>query len=223
MRWVDRGPEPAGVSGYARQFTQGWIDHYSQGRGQPPSDSYWREFLATLGGRTNNICWYCERQCQLDSENVGRSPTVDHFRPRSIFPHLVYSWENWVFSCHRCNVDSKQDKWPDTGYVEPCAEVSDERPENYFDYDANTGEIVPRKGLSTTARGKSSNTIDDLGLNLLDVIYYRLDWTRRFTNDLLRLPATEQLALIDLFVEQPVEYAGVTGMVVEQLRKAGSI
>lgn len=34
-------------------------------------------------------------------------------------------------------------------------------------------------------------------------------------------PASYQPAFIAEFTEQPVEYAGVTGMMVEQLRQAG--
>ena len=199
------------------------MDYFENGVGGRPNDHYWTQYRQNLGSRTNNICWYCERQCYSEIESGRHNPTIDHFRPISGFPRMVYEWSNWVFSCQRCNGDNKKDNWPETGYVDPCAVDEADRPERYFDYDAATGEIIPRDGLSATARSKSSNTIDDLGMNLLDLKYYRLEWTRRFTNDLLMLPASEQLALIDLFVEQPAEYAGITGMVVEQLRRAGSI
>ena len=139
MQWVDRGPEPSGVAGYARQFTQGWVDYFQNRVGeQSPADSHWREFRPALGSRTNNICWYCERQCDTRAESGGRSPTVDHFRPRSRFPQLAYEWSNWVFSCYACNVENKGDRWPDSGFVDPCAAVVEERPEQYFDYDAET-------------------------------------------------------------------------------------
>ena len=62
MRWIDRGPEPPGVDGYARQFTQGWVNYFGDNVGGRPTDSYWREFRAELGSRSANICWYCERQ-----------------------------------------------------------------------------------------------------------------------------------------------------------------
>ncbi|MCE2499800.1 MAG: hypothetical protein J4G13_02930 [Dehalococcoidia bacterium] len=64
MRWIDRGPEPDGVAGYARQFTPGWVDYFQGGIGGRPTDSYWREFREVLGSRSGNICWYCERRCQ---------------------------------------------------------------------------------------------------------------------------------------------------------------
>ena len=84
MLWIDRGPEPSTVAGYARQFTAGWVEHYRQNRGQAPPDSFWREYRPALGAQSNNECWYCGRQCNAA---VGeKSPTVDHFRPRSKFP-----------------------------------------------------------------------------------------------------------------------------------------
>ena len=95
MRWVDRGPEPIGVAGYALQFTQGWIRYFRNREGGRPTDHYWGEFRPILESRTDNICWYCERRCDAGAEYGGRTPTVDHFRPRNRFPELTYEWPNW--------------------------------------------------------------------------------------------------------------------------------
>ena len=216
MRWVDRGPEPGGVAGYAGRFTQGWIDYFENRVGWRPEDFYWREFRQTLGSRSKNICWYCERQCYVNAESGDRSPTVDHFRPLRRFPVLAYDWSNWIFSCRRCNVENKEDRWPETGYVDPCAAVVAERPEHYLDYDAVTGEIIPKDGLAGDDRLKAVRTINDLGLNKLDVRSNRFYHTRRFIRDLLALPVEDRQDFITFFTEQPVEYAGVTRMVVER-------
>ena len=223
MRWVERGPEPGGVAGYARQFTQGWVDYFQSGAGGRRSDSYWREFRPLLGSTTGDICWYCERKCYVSGEYGGRAPTVDHFRPISLFPQLAYQWSNWIFSCRRCNGDNKGDSWPESGYVDPCASDVTERPDRYFDYDALTGELIAKAGLSGTARQKALDTINDLGLNELDVRFYRLDWTRVFLTDLLSFPVSDRQAFIELFTVESVEYAGATGMVVQQLRRDGQI
>ena len=223
MRWVDRGPEPSGVAGYARQFTQGWIDYFQKSIGERPTDFLWGAFRPTLGSRTNNICWYCERQCYANAESGGRAPTVDHFQPISSFPQLAYEWSNWVFSCQRCNVDNKGDNWPGSGYVDPCARSVAERPEQYFDYDVDTGELIPKDRLSDLSRRRARNTINDLGLNQVDVRFWRIDWTRRFLADLWLLPRMDRRAFTELFTQQPVEYAGVTAMLVEQLRGEGLI
>lgn len=221
MRWVDRGPKPEAVADYARRFTPGWVEYFQNRVGGRPDDSGWREFRSTLGRQSNNICWYCEQRCAAAADAGGRAATVDHFRPISKFPRLAYAWSNWVFSCYRCNSENKQDSWPETGYVDPCAAAVAERPEQYFDYDADTGAIIPRNDISDLARRKARHTIDDLGLNKLDLRFYRLDWTRRFREDLLSLPAAERGAFVVQFVGRAVEYAGVTGMMVEQLRREG--
>ena len=122
-----------------------------------------------------------------------------------------------------CNGENKKDKWPESGYVDPCAIDITERPEQYFDYDADTGEIVPKNSLSGTARWKASNTINDLGLNRLDVRFFRFEWTRKLREDLLLLPIVDRQALVEYINQQPVEYAGVTELLIEQLRRDGHI
>ncbi len=218
MRWIDRGPEPGGVQGYARQFTQGWVEYFQEGVGERPNDSHWREFRELLGSRSGNTCWYCERRCQRDADEIGRAPTVDHFRPLSRYPELAYRWSNWIFSCRRCNGENKQDKWPASGYVDPGAADEQERPERYFDYDAETGEIIPMPGLSAEAHERALRTIDDLGLNKLDVRYYRLDWTRRFVADWKALPNADRSDFADFSTRSGFEFVGATSMVVQQLR-----
>ena len=218
MRWIDRGPEPSGVQGYARQFTPGWVEYFRDRVGERPGDSHWREFRELLGGRSGNICWYCERRCLRDADEAGRAPTVDHFRPLSRYPELAYAWSNWIFSCRRCNGENKQDKWPASGYVDPSAADAQDRPERHFDYDADTGEIIPMPGLSSEARERVLRTIDDLGLNKVDVRFYRLDWTRRFIADWRALPISDRTAFAEFSTRTGLEFVGATLMVLQQLR-----
>ena len=149
MRWIDRGPEPDGVAGYARQFTPGWVAYFRHNTGGRPTDSYWRQYRADLGHLSNGNCWYCERRCALaPPAEAPLAATVDHFKPLRRFPELAYAWSNWIFSCQRCNGENKQDKWPAAGYVDPAAADESDSPERYFDYDLDSGHIVPRTDLS---------------------------------------------------------------------------
>ena len=223
MRWVDRGPEPAGVAGYDRQFTQGWTDHYGQRRGQPPSDSFWQEFRPLLGSRSNNICWYCERKCPNDEEVGGLAPTVDHFRPRSLFPELVYAWCNWVFSCRRCNEEEKRNKWPEGGFIDPCAAEISDRPESSFDYDFLTGDLIPLSGLPNNMRRKVWDTIDELGLNKLDIKIHRMEHVQNFLNGVLGRPLGERQTFVESCMINPAEHLGSIAMIAKQLQARGDI
>ena len=223
MQWIDRGPEPDGVRDYERRFTQGWVRYFQDRVGDRPTDSRWREFRGLLGSRSGNVCWYCERRCLLETEDGGKAPTVDHFRPVSRFPELTYRWSNWIFSCRRCNGDYKGDKWPALGYVDPSECYAWSRPDQYFDYDASTGEIIPKSGLPTEARMRALQTIEEFGLNKLDVRFYRLDWTRRFVEDWGTLSIGDRLAFAQYATRTGVEFAGATLMVIRQLQASEGV
>lgn len=219
MRWIERGPEPSGVQEYARKFTQGWIEYFRDRVGRRPDDSHWREFRGDLGDRSSGNCWYCERRCIFDADEGSRAPTVDHFRPLNRFPELAYRWSNWIFSCHRCNHDYKGGEWPDLGYVDPGAADERDRPERFLDYDTATGEIIPTLGLSFEDRKRAQRTIDDLGLNKLDVRFYRVDWIRRFIKDWQALPTRDRPAFVKFATRTGQEFVGATLMAIQQQRE----
>ena len=155
MHWVDRGPEPDRLARIRDQFTPRWVRFYGSGVGDKPSDSRWRDFSGDLADAFHGLCAYCEGPCRGE---------VDHFRPKSRYPDLVYSWSNWLFACHDCN-HAKGEKWPPRGYVDPCAKSPRAHPEHFFNFDLLTGEILPKEGLSRARRRKAQSTIDDLRLN----------------------------------------------------------
>lgn len=223
MRWVDRGAEPAGVENYRQLYTQAWVDHFKNNMGQlgPDAVTRWGDFREELSLRFSDKCGYCEMRCNA-AEGPSKAPTVDHFRPRSKFPELTYVWSNWVFACFRCN-DTKANLWPDSGYIDPCAVPLDERPEVYLDVDDRTGEVVVKSGLSEEGKRKAQSTIDDIGLNLLDLRYSRIGWIRQFQATLEVLPISERQAFIDFSIGPEQEFAGIVGMVVEHLRRRGDL
>ena len=209
------------MDGYARKFTPGWVDYFRRNIGGRPTDSFWREFRSTLGTRTAEICWYCERQCERPSEVSSRAATVDHFKPLSRFPELAYQWTNWIFSCKRCNEENKQDRWPALGYVDPCADDERQRPERHLDYDILTGEIIPHPALRGDERRKAEATIADLGLNLIDVRFYRFHAIQAFTASVQALPDEDQRAFVEFAFARPMEYVGSAQKASAQLWAAG--
>ena len=166
MHWVDRGPEPADLEAIRTHYTPRWVSHYSEESGVKPTDSHWRDFHSDLSRAFSGLCAYCEERDNGE---------IDHFRPKSRFPELVYAWSNWVFSCHSCN-QAKGDGWPLSGYVDPCSDSVQDRPENFFRFDTGTGEILPRLELSSDRKDKAQETIDDLCLNRGHHLRERLEW-----------------------------------------------
>lgn len=223
MRWVDRGPEPPGVAGYAGQFTQGWVNHFVHDSGGRPTDAYWGQFRPQLRLGFSAKCGYCERRCDSESRSGDRPETVDHFRPLNRFPQLAYEWTNWVFSCRSCNNDFKKDKWPDTGYVDPCAPDVSERPEQYFDCDRLTGELTVNGGLTGLQHRRGRNTRDDLGLNRVDLRKERLALITRFKQNLLEFSPADRRAFAEFMMGPEVEFCGIIRMIVAQLRQSGVI
>ena len=216
MRWIDRGPEPPTLQEYAHHFTKDWVEYYRNRTGQEP-DPHWSDFRDLLARCSGNVCWYCERRCERDKDDGGKAPTVDHFRPLNRFPELAYDWSNWIFSCLRCNGGYKRDSWPASGYVDPAAENQHERPEYHFEYDADTGDIIPRAGLKSEARDKALQTIKDLRLNRLDVRRFRMDWTRQFIDTWQSLPIDERSAFVEFATQPGYEFAGATLMAIRAL------
>ncbi len=164
MHWVDRGPEPGSLAGIRGTYTPRWIEYYGNRLGGRPTDSRWRNFIDELRQAFAGICGYCE---EFDKGEV------DHFRPKSTFPDLVYEWSNWIFACHTCN-QAKSDKWPTEGYIDPCAESESNRPENYFTFNTRNGAIVPLRDLDTGTFEKAQQMISDLKLNDMHHIVGRL-------------------------------------------------
>lgn len=166
MHCVDRGQEPEGLQPVRSHYTPRWVEHYRNGTGSKPSDSRWRDFHDDLGGVFFGLCAYCEESCRGE---------IEHFRPKSRFPQLVYDWSNWVFACHDCN-HAKSERWPPRWYVDPCARSRSALPEQFFTFDSLTGEVIPRESLSPVRRKKAMQMIDDLRLNDLHHLRKRRTW-----------------------------------------------
>ena len=166
MHHVERGPEPEALDAIAAQYTARWIRFYRDRAGRKPRDSAWRKFVGDLSQSFNGLCAYCETRC------LGQ---VDHFRPKSVYPELVYRWSNWMFSCSACN-SAKSNKLPPGGYVNPCSKFWFGHPERYFTFDTKTGRIGPRRELKQGSKIKAQNTIDYLRLNDPHHMVNRLEW-----------------------------------------------
>ena len=202
MHWVDRGPEPSGLAPVRNRYTQRWVDHYEHSIGSRPTDSHWRRFHPDLERVFFGICAYCEGYTRGE---------VDHFRPKSKFPHLVYSWANWLFACHDCN-RAKSDSWPATGFVNPCATSESDRPEHFFTFDTQTGLIKPHESLSSQRREMAAETIRALKLNDSHHLKNRVHWLALFSVAMPKSPAELTADVTDLlahFASREIQLSSV--------------
>ena len=241
MRWVDRGAEPAELEAVRADHTQFWVDLYRDGIADHPDIGYksslWARFRDNeLSERFNRKCGYCERACDAASGSP-KSPTLDHFKPKSKFPALTYVWGNWVFSCAECN-RIKGDEWANGGFVDPCAADVLERPEEYFDFDCEDMELIPKSGLDEERRRRARQTINDLDLNdlqqyrnisersgsgLSEMFVARAYQVTFFRDRVLETAESERQGLIDKFTAPDQEFAGIIRMVANQMRQSGEI
>ena len=131
------------------------------------------------------VCGYCEQPCE---ETVGtgalNAATIDHFRPRSWFPHMQFDWSNLIYACYRCN-QSKGNSWPGyddslinqtlsamyrrytspSEYVSPNVSPGGRLAQRFFDFDVDTGEIFPTDDLDDLEWSVARRTIRDIDLN----------------------------------------------------------
>ena len=171
MHWVDRGPEPPGLAAIRSRCTPRWVQYYCQSVGNKPTDSHWLRFLDDLKCVFRGHCAYCEETTKGE---------VDHFRPKSKYPDLVYTWSNWLLACHECN-HAKLDTWPAAGYVDPCAISKSERPECHFVIDTQTGLISPHEALGSRRRRMAQETINAVRLNDPHHLKNRVEWLLLFS------------------------------------------
>ncbi|NOH60315.1 HNH endonuclease [Vibrio sp. RE88] len=142
---------------------------------------------AALKSASNNKCMYCESEVLTVDHGE-----IEHFRPRSKYPALIYDWNNLGFVCHRCN-HAKLAKFDEgTPYIDPYSED----PENHILFCG-----FEARPFRQCERGEL--TISDIQLNRPDLRESRIEklkeidafiitWNSK-NNDRLKEKALEEL------------------------------
>lgn len=130
----------------------------------------WGKAKQALAAMSCQKCAYCE--AMLNSEI---SAAVEHFKPKSLFPSLVYDWANYFLGCCGCN-GAKLDKWPagEGAYVRP----DEEDPAALFIFTEDGGIQPVEPG------GAADLTIKDFGLNRAWLCTARAQVIREMLTDL---------------------------------------
>jgi uncharacterized protein (TIGR02646 family) len=118
------------------------------------------KMTSILGEEENAHCSFCDGfPIQPVSAN-----SIEHFRPKSLFPLLAYAWENLFYCCSKCQESKLEDF--DERLLKP--DVLDYSFEYYFQYDSKTGKIVSNPDrLESNFQDfqRAEKTIELYGLN----------------------------------------------------------
>jgi hypothetical protein len=72
--------------------------------------TYWKTSKSQLKAESYNKCAYCE----ADTSVVAHGD-VEHFRPKSEYWWLAYTYDNYLYSCQICNQTYKSSNFPVAG------------------------------------------------------------------------------------------------------------
>jgi len=126
--------------------------------------------LIDLSLLTDEHCSYCD----LSSVKRGSSsPTIDHFRQKSKFPLLAYTWDNLFLCCTEC-----QKRYSKFNELLLKPDDINYKFDEYFMIEISSGEIKPNLTKSKNNQKRAEVTIELFKLNKNDRPKLRLKaWT----------------------------------------------
>jgi len=155
-----------------RENAARWTENYLERRHfYWPKESY-PSIREKLGEMTQTHCAFCDGPLGVESRE-----TVEHFRPKSQFPELAYTWDNLFPCCDVCQ-SSKREAFHEL-LLKPDAR--EYRFSRYFMVDYRTGAIEASAIADETGQQSARITVGLYGLNsparkrarLRELEYYR--------------------------------------------------
>lgn len=135
-------------------------------------------------------CVYCEDSC---------ADEVEHVRPKTLFPELVFAWRNYVYACGVCNgikrsnfprlVDDSVRNLarrpgdpidPPPPGIDLLVDPRVDDPADFFVLDLDTGVLMPRPKLTGVPGQKAEQTIAVLRLNRDVLLRVRVQYRRNY-------------------------------------------
>lgn len=150
---VQRQPEPATFDELVRRPGRQFLrQHPAPTTKQWRNRAYWTRILSNLH---DAYCGVCAYSCHWIPFDTGHD-TVEHFRPKNVFPRQAYEWSNYRLVCGTLNGR----KGTDLNVLDPF-EVQDD----WFVLNFPSGQVHPSPALSRQRVGRVLHTIKQLGLN----------------------------------------------------------
>lgn len=167
------------------------------------------EIKLALQNMYEKRCCYCEGK--ISAQTIDH---IEHFRPKSLFPHLVVDWDNLHCCCPICN-QNKKDRW-DHNY--PILDPTIDRIEDHLGFDLNTGEIINIQGDLG-----AQNTIDHPQLNRLELVKERKSLIKKYRELIKGLSGISQLNIIKKYIEAQMldsSYPTLHQKILDEIEKA---
>ena len=163
MRMFQRAEEPAVLRENHERWSKQWVESIQL---KPGAKFSWYQFegksarehiLPSLAEQTAEHCSFCDA---FPVRGVSKE-TIEHFRPKSQFPSLSYSWINLYYCCDACQ-SAKGESWDDLLLNPDATDYSCSR---YFEFDFTTGEIKPNAMSEIQDQQRAIKTIELYGLD----------------------------------------------------------
>ena len=71
------------------------------------TESFWTKAKPQLKKESNGKCAYCEANTKVVAHG-----DVEHYRPKSVYWWLAYTYDNYLYACQICNQTYKSDNFP---------------------------------------------------------------------------------------------------------------
>lgn len=140
---------------------------------------------------------------------------IEHIRPKSIYPHLEFKWENLGYICAKCNGE-KSNK-----FDEECCFINP--------YEEDPSEFITALGETLwhfKGNEKGEYTIKEIGLNRPDLIVNRRERLTAISNLIDKIartqtPSLKKIALqeLDREIEADKAYSMVVRACVKNLTR----
>ncbi len=162
MRKFNRAPAPEFLLG----IWELWGREWAQRRAENPAARFdWRrvegepvnhKLLPALKAQVQDHCSFCDNYpiCPPSYD------TVEHFRPKTLFPREAYRWENLYYCCDCCQ--RKGDEFDDA-LLRPDAE--DYAFDRFFRWDYTRGTLEANELASAEDQNRASVTLKLYRLN----------------------------------------------------------
>src|SRR4051794_7502532 len=69
--------------------------------------TFWKDAKVQLKKESKGKCAYCEANTEVVAHG-----DVEHYRPKSLYWWLAYTYDNYLFACQICNQVYKSDHFP---------------------------------------------------------------------------------------------------------------